>query len=250
MLSPGIIIAFVAGILSVASPCILPVIPSFIGYVTGVSLSRGYRKLKKKEAIRKLLVNTLFFGAGFSIIFLLFGAVIGAVGEMLVLNRPVFQTIGGIIIMLFGLQLTGLINIPSLMKEKKIHPDETKPVLKKMGYLRSFLMGIFFAFGWAPCYGPIVGAIFTLAATRANFGQAMLLFFFYSLGFLIPLIFFTILIGLASEKLKKIQTIAKYSSIAAGIFVMILGFLLMTNNLSILVNWINMFYNGNNISLL
>jgi len=250
MPSPGIIIAFVAGILSVASPCILPVIPSFIGYITGVSLSHGFRKLKKKEAMRKLLINTLFFGIGFSIIFILFGAVIGAIGEMLVLNRPIFQTIGGIIIMIFGLQLTGLVNIPSLMKEKKIHPDETKPVLKKIGYFRSFLMGILFAFGWAPCYGPIVGAIFTLAATQANFGQAMLLFLFYSLGFFIPLIIFTILIAMASEKLKKIQTFARYSSIVAGLFVMLLGFLLMTNNLNILVNWINLFYTGNNISLL
>lgn len=247
MYSPGIIIAFLAGVLSIASPCILPILPSFIGYITGVSLSEGYKKLNKKEANRKLLINTLLFGIGFSIIFLLFGAVIGIVGETLVLNRPIFQTIGGMIIILFGLQLTGLINLRFLLKEKKL---ELNPQLKKLQYVRSLLMGVFFAFGWAPCYGPIIGAIFTLAATQANFGQSIMLFFFYSLGFLAPLFIFTYLIGHATNKLKKIQKVAKYSSIVAGVFVILLGFLLMTNNLSILVNWINLSYNINNVTIL
>ncbi len=166
---------------------------------------------------------------------------------MLVLNRPIFQTIGGIIIILFGLQLTGLINIKWLMKEKKF---ELSPKLKKMEYARSVMTGVIFAFGWAPCYGPIIGAIFTLAATQANFGQAMLLFFFYSLGFLLPLFIFTFLIAHAAEKLKKFQKAARYSAVIAGVFVMLLGFLLMTNNLAWLVNWINMSYNMNNIPLL
>ncbi len=245
MYSPGIVIAFFAGVLSVASPCILPIIPSFMGYITGVSLSDGYSKLHKKVARRKLFINTLIFGAGFSLVFLMFGAVIGVIGQTLVLNRPIFQTIGGIIIIFFGLQLTGLINLKFLMKEKKL---ELSPKLKKMEYLRSLLVGILFAFGWAPCYGPIIGAIFTLAATEASFGQAMMLFFFYSLGFLVPLLLFTYLIAHASQKLKKFQKLAKYTSIVAGIFVILLGFLLMTNNLNILVNWINVSYNINNIS--
>lgn len=247
MYSPGIIIAFFAGVLSIASPCILPVIPSFLGYITGVSLSEKYKKFDKKEARKKLLINTFFFAIGFSIIFLLFGAVIGVIGQALVLNRPIFQTMGGIIIMIFGLQLTGLINIGALMKEKKFQINKK---IQRADYIRSFLTGIFFAFGWAPCYGPIVGAIFTFAATQANFGQAMLLFFFYSLGFLVPLIGFTFIVATASTHLKKIQKVSRYSSIIAGSFVILLGFLLMTNNLSILVNWINMAYNVNNVSLL
>ena len=133
MYSPGIVIAFFAGVLSVASPCILPIIPSFMGYITGVSLSDGYSKLHKKVARRKLFINTLIFGAGFSLVFLMFGAVIGVIGQTLVLNRPIFQTIGGIIIIFFGLQLTGLINLKFLMKEKKL---ELSPKLKKMEYLR------------------------------------------------------------------------------------------------------------------
>ncbi len=247
MSTPGIIIAFLAGVLSVASPCVLPIIPSFLGYIAGVSLSHGYKNLGKKEARKKLLLNTLLFGLGFSIIFLLFGAVIGVVGETLVLNRPIFQTVGGIIIILFGLQLTGLINIKFLLKEKKF---ELSPRLKKVEYLRSFVTGIFFAFGWAPCYGPIIGAIFTLAATQANFNEAILLFTFYSLGFLLPLFIFTFFVAHASQKLKKFRKVARYSSVIAGAFVMLLGLLLMTNNLNALVNWINLSYNVNNISLL
>jgi len=247
MYSPGIILAFFAGVLSIASPCILPILPSFLGYITGISLSDNYKNLQKKEARKKLLLNTLIFGVGFCIIFLFFGAVIGIIGQTLVLNRPIFQIIGGIIIIFFGLQLTGLIKIKSLMKEKKF---ELSPKFKKFEYLRSFIAGMFFAFGWAPCYGPIIGAIFTLAATQANFGQAILLFVFYSLGFIIPLLLFTFIIAQASEKIKKIQKFARYSSLVAGGFVILLGFLLMTNNLSILVNWLNLSYNMNNISLL
>jgi len=247
MESPGIIIAFFAGVLSIASPCILPIFPSFLAYITGVSLSDGYKKLHQKEVKRKLFLNTLLFGLGFSLIFLFFGAVIGIIGETLLLNRSIFQIVGGAIIVIFGLQLTGLINLKFLMKEKKF---ELSPKLKKMEYLRSFLVGIFFAFGWAPCYGPIIGAIFTLAATQANFGQAVLLFLFYSLGLLSTLLLFTAIIAHASEKLKKIQHAARYVSIIAGGFVILFGLLLMTNHISILVNWINLSYNVNNISLL
>lgn len=247
MQSPGIIIAFFAGMLSIASPCILPIMPSFLGYITGVSLSDSYKTLKKKDLTRKLFLNTLLFGTGFSVIFLFFGAVIGIIGETLLLNRSIFQVVGGVIITIFGLQLTGLINLKFLMKEKKF---ELSPKFRKMEYLRSFIMGVFFAFGWAPCYGPIIGAIFTLAATQANFWQAVMLFLFYSLGLLSSLLIFTVIIARTSEKLKKFREIAKFSSIIAGGMVMLLGILLMTNQLSALVNWINLSYNINNFSLL
>ena len=246
-MQPGIIIAFLAGVLSILSPCILPILPSFLGYIGGVAVSADFRKLKKTEARRKLFINTLLFAIGFSFVFLFFGAVIGIIGETLVLNRPIFQTIGGIIIILFGIQLTGLINLKFLMKEKKF---ELSPKLKRIAYLRSLLMGIFFAFGWAPCYGPIIGAIFTLAATQADFWYSMLLFFFYSLGFLLPLFIFTFIISHGAEKLKKLKKFTRYSSIIAGGFVIILGILLMTNKLNLLVNWINVLYNNNNIPLL
>jgi cytochrome c-type biogenesis protein len=247
MHSPGIIIAFLAGMLSIASPCILPILPSFLGYITGVSLSHTYRNHDKKTAIRKLMLNTLCFGIGFSMVFMIFGAVIGTIGQIFLLNRPVFQTIGGIIIIFFGLQLTGLINLNFMRKEKKI---EMNLKLKRGEYLRSFLIGVFFAFGWAPCYGPIIGAIFTLAATGANFWEAVMLFSFYSLGLLIPLLLFTFVIAHTSQKLKQFQKIAQYSSAVAGVFVIFLGVLLMTNNLGTLVNWIDVSYNMNNISLL
>jgi cytochrome c-type biogenesis protein len=247
MQSPGIIIAFFAGVLSIASPCILPIMPSFLAYITGVSLTDSYKKMKKKDAVRKLFLNTLLFGIGFSLIFLFFGAVIGIIGETLLLNRSVFQVVGGVIITIFGLQLTGLINLKFLMKEKKF---ELSPKFRKMEYARSFLMGIFFAFGWAPCYGPILGAIFTLAATQANFWQAIMLFFFYSLGLLSTLFVFTAVIAHTSQKIKKFAEIARFSSIIAGALVMLLGILLMTNQLSTLVKWINLSYNINNFSLL
>jgi len=247
MQNPSIFIAFFAGVLSIASPCILPVIPSFIGYISGVSLSHYNRGLDKKAARKKLTVNTLCFAAGFSIIFLFFGAVIGAIGQALVLNRLIFQKIGGIVIIVLGLHLTGIFQTAFLQKERKI---EVSSKFRKIEYVGSLLTGMSFAFGWAPCYGPIVGTIFTLAATQANFQQAMLLFFFYTLGFILPLLGLTWLVAHATHILKKFQKIARYSSVIAGIFVIILGILLYTNNLNSLVNWIMITYNKNNVSFL
>lgn len=247
MENPNIFFAFLAGVLSIASPCILPIIPSFIGYITGVSLSTHYQGLSQKELRSKLLLNTISFAIGFSLIFLFFGAVIGLIGETLVLNRPIFQKIGGVIIVLFGIQLTGVFQFKALVKEKRF---QLPGGFKKLSYLRSFFTGIFFAFGWAPCYGPIVGAIFTLAAAQASFSQSLWLFFFYSLGFLLPLIIFSLMVASASKVLKKFQNAARYSSIIAGILVIILGVLLFTNNLSILVNWLNLTYTNNNLSIL
>lgn len=267
MENPNIFIAFLAGVLSIASPCILPIIPSFIGYITGVSLSTPYQGLSPKELRLKLLLNTISFAVGFSLIFLLFGAVIGLIGETLVLNRPIFQKIGGVIIILFGLQLTGIFQFKALVKEKRFelpegfkklsyNAERSECAYKPSGFceakhlIRSFFTGIFFAFGWAPCYGPIVGAIFTLAAAQASFPQSLLLFFFYSLGFLLPLIILSLMVASAGKLLKKFQKAARYSSIIAGILVIILGVLLFTNNLSILVNWLNLTYTNNNLSLL
>lgn len=246
-MQPGIVFAFLAGVLSILSPCILPIIPSFLGYIGGVSLSQDLQKLEGRKARRQLFINTLFFGVGFSTVFLFFGAVIGAIGQALVLNRPIFQTIAGIIIIIFGLQLTGLVNLKFLLKEKKL---ETPRWFKKMAYLRSLITGGLFAFGWVPCYGPIIGAIFTLAATQANFMQAMLLFFFYSLGFLVPLFIITFIIAFTAQKIKKFAKIARYTSVLAGALVILLGMMLLTNNLSPLVNSINLIYNNNNLTLL
>ena len=247
MQDPGIIISFIAGIFSIVSPCILPVIPSFIAYITGLSVSENYKQIDKKSYHRKLIIDTLLFGIGFSTVFLLLGAAVGSLGEFLLLNRPIFEKIAGVMIIFFGLQLTGIIKIQSLLKQKNWEIPEK---LKKISYLRSLFIGIFFSFSWAPCYGPIIGAIFTLAATKANFWQAVLLFLFYSLGFMLPLLLITIFISKANLFVKKVRKFTKYSSLISGIFVIILGVLLLTNQMGTIVNWVNFIYLKNHFTFL
>jgi cytochrome c-type biogenesis protein len=245
-------IAFSAGILSILSPCILPVLPSFLAYITGLSLeelaesdkSTATKKSNNKHVFSwQLIINTFFFALGFSLIFLLFGAVIGTIGKFLVINQIVLMQLGGLIIIILALHQLGIFRLKFLLSEVKFKHSLTDDL---KGWLRSFLVGIIFAFGWAPCYGPIVGAIFTLAATTGSFYYSILLFVFYSLGFLVPLIIFSVFIGYFSKQIKKHRKIFQYSSTIAGIILLILGILMLTNLFPYIVNWLSLIYNEYN----
>lgn len=239
-------IAFLGGIFSVFSPCILPVLPSFLAYITGVSLEEITVTKSKQNAFKfnlQLLLNTFFFALGFSLIFLLFSAVIGGLGKFLVINQTVLMQLGGLIIVILALHQLEIIKIKFLLNEVKLKDQTTH---KFKGWLRSFIVGIIFAFGWAPCYGPIIGAILTLAATSSSFYYSILLFVFYSLGFLIPLVIFSLFIGFFSQLLKKHRQVLKYSSKIAGILLLILGILMLTNLFPYIVNWLSLSYNENN----
>ncbi|MBD3270000.1 hypothetical protein GF376_00575 [Candidatus Peregrinibacteria bacterium] len=226
-------IAMIAGVFSILSPCILPVLPSFLAYITGISLT------EKQTKSKHLVLHTIVFAIGFCLTFLTIGAVIGSLGQFLLIHQDILQRIGGIIIILFGVHLTGLIKIKPLLKEFKINLKDTH---NTGSYLRSLTIGVIFAFGWAPCYGPILGSIFTLAAASGSFNQSMLLFFFYALGFVIPLIIMAFFIGKSIKFFKKNQFIYKYSSLIAGSILIILGLLMLTNTISIIVNHLNNLY--------
>lgn len=242
----NILVAFIGGILSIFSPCIIPILPSFLGYISGISLSSELKNSHQKTVQLKLFLHTLFFTIGFSIVFLLFGAVIGILGKFLLTYQEILQKLGGIIIIIFGLQLTGIFKFKFLLTEKHLQLPSN---LEFKSYFRSFIIGIFFAFGWTPCYGPVIGTIFTLAASSANFNTSLMLFFFYSLGFIIPLLIMSAFIGHISKFLKKYPIVFKYSSYISGFLMISLGILLLTNQLNILVNWINFNYTENNLNL-
>jgi cytochrome c-type biogenesis protein len=238
-------VAFLGGIFSIFSPCILPVLPSFLAYITGVSLEEIASKSKQNnlKINLQLILNTAFFVLGFSLIFLLFGAVIGGLGKFLVINQIALMQLGGLVIIILALHQLEIIKIKFLLNEVKLQDKTTH---KFKGWLRSFLVGIIFAFGWAPCYGPIIGAIFTLAATSTSFYYSLLLFAFYSLGFLLPLIIFSLFIGFFSTWLKKHRHLLKYSSKLAGILLLILGILMLLNLFPYIVNWLSLNYNEHN----
>jgi cytochrome c-type biogenesis protein len=232
-------LAFLAGILSFLSPCVLPILPSFLGYMTGISLeSFGQKKLDSKIH-RRLVWNALLFSLGFSMVFLLVGAAVGSFGEIFIKNQILFQRIGGVLIMILGLHLMGIIKFSALLKERSVKVPQ---FIESMGRFRSFFVGILFSFGWAPCYGPITGAILTLVATKGSVVSGLWLFGWYTFGFILPFLLISLFIGQSLQLIRKWKSVFKYLNFISGLIVFVLGFLLLGNWLSLIVNDLYSYY--------
>ncbi|MEE8551409.1 MAG: cytochrome c biogenesis protein CcdA, partial [Gemmatimonadota bacterium] len=194
--SVGIIVAFLAGLLSFLSPCVLPLIPSYISFVTGIGmeeLEAGGAQVK-----RVTLVHSLLFVAGFTLIFLLMGASATYMGQLLRTYQDLIARIGGLIIILFGVYLLGVIPIAALGREKRFQ-FQTKPV----GYLGTVAVGVAFGAGWVPCIGPILGSILTLAATRADVAEGVGLLGVYSAGLAVPFVLSAVALTVFLDWFKK-----------------------------------------------
>ena len=217
-----IIIAFGAGLISFLSPCVLPLIPGYISYITGSSLS----ELISKKNIN--LFPIILFTVGFSIVFIIFGAASTFLGQVLLKNSYELRIVAGLVIIILSLQIIGLINIKFLNYEKRIQTNISA------GILSPILIGMAFAFGWTPCIGPILGSILVLASTEESLSKGVLLLFFYSIGLAIPFILSGYLIQrflIFSKNFKK--NINKVSKIG-GIILLITGILIITNQLQAL----------------
>ena len=212
-------IAFGAGLISFLSPCVLPLIPGYISFISGQSLN----ELVERKKIN--LIPLLLFSLGFSFIFILFGAAASALGKILLQNSNYLRIVAGTIIVIFSLQLLGIINIGFLNFEKKYYTNKsTKPLFV-------FIMGMAFGFGWTPCIGPILGSILALASIEESILKGIVMLSFYSLGLAIPFIISGFLIQkflLFSKNFKK--NINKVSK-AGGIVLLITGILILTNQL-------------------
>ncbi len=214
--------AFIGGLTSFFSPCIFPLIPVYISFVTGYSLE----DLKKSKQINPLniFIRTTAFILGFSIIFVSMGIVSSSIGAFLLTNKVLLARISGAIVILFGLQLAGIININFMSKTKKF-----TTCVHSASILSSFVFGIIFAFGWSPCVGPILSSILILAADTANVQQGALLLLLYSLGIGVPFLIFSFSINYffkVSKILKRpdlIQKISGWALIAAGIYLIYNG---------------------------
>ena len=217
-----IFIAFGAGLISFLSPCVLPLIPGYIAYISGSSLNE---LLEKKDVN---LLPIILFTFGFSIVFIIFGASATFLGKFLLSNSFPLRIIAGVIIIFFSLHIIGIINIKFLNYEKKIYADRNNTVFS------SILIGMAFAFGWTPCIGPILGSILILASTTENIGKGILLLSSYSLGLAIPFILSGYLIQkfilLSKNIKKKMNVITK----AGGILLFLTGILILTNQLQVL----------------
>jgi len=213
-------LAFLAGLASFFSPCVFSLVPAYIGYLSGRSLSLG-----KEEAPASRLntfLHGLAFVLGFSFIFIVLGIAFSALSQVLYQSRDILAKAGGVVLIVFGLHLTGLIHIPFL--DYDIRPQSK---LGKGGsFLSSFLMGVFFSAGWSPCVGPTLGLILTLAIERANISQGVILLSAYSLGMGIPFLAAAFGIGWVTVVLQKYSKAMKVAQVVMGGVLIVVGVLL------------------------
>ena len=215
-------IAFGAGLISFLSPCVLPLIPGYISYISGQNLNQ---LVEKKQ---KILVKSIIFSLGFSLVFISFGATASLLGSVLIDYSDTLRIIAGIIIIIFSLQIMGALKLSTLNKEKRFY---TKNYSNNLFF--PLLVGAAFAFGWTPCIGPVLGSILTLAAIETSIAQGIILLSFYSLGLAIPFVLsgygITRFLSV-SKNLKKKMSIISLTGVS---ILLITGILILTNKLQI-----------------
>ncbi|MEK6968247.1 MAG: cytochrome c biogenesis protein CcdA [Nanoarchaeota archaeon] len=228
MVEVNLLIAFGAGLLAFLSPCVLPLIPAFLAYMAGTTVTEGG---SNNEVKLKIIFNTIFFCLGFAFVFAVIGALLNSILIGLSYDVRVWLgRIGGVIIIFFGLFLVGLLKIPFLEQEYKLRAKKTR-----FQYLTSFLFGATFAAGWTPCVGVFLGVILTLAITNPAIAFPLLLSF--ALGLTLPFFITGIFFSQAVDFVKNSPKFMKYFKIISGLILIILGILVFTNNLSKLASF-------------
>jgi cytochrome c-type biogenesis protein len=216
--SVGFLVAFTAGLLSFLSPCVLPLIPSYVTFITGLSLDDA------TQARRAALVHALLFVFGFSLIFVALGAGATALGRLLIAYRDVITKVGGVLIIVFGLYLLGVFNVTLFARERRVHLAD-----KPAGYLGTVLVGIAFGAGWTPCIGPILGAILTYNMSNTDLGHGTALLGAYSLGLAIPFVLAAVALQRFVGFFARIRSKLLLLSRVSGALLIVVGVLMLTN---------------------
>jgi cytochrome c-type biogenesis protein len=226
----GLFVAFAAGLLSFLSPCVLPLVPSYIGFLTGMSLSEmsGRRRVA--------LGHALLFVLGFSLVFVLLGASATALGRALNYYQLWLQRIGGVLIIGFGLVCLGVIRVGFLSAERRVEVEH-KPV----GYLGSALVGMAFGAGWTPCIGPVLGAILGLAATSQDLGRGMLLLAAYSAGLALPFLAAAVALDSFLGWFQRFRRYLPWVMRVSGVLLIFVGVLMVTGEFTRLAGWLQQF---------
>lgn len=213
-------LAFLAGILSFLSPCVLPLVPAYISLITGLSVN----ELKEQQRMTQALGKTCAFIAGFSSVFLALGASSSVVGRLFLQYQDAVRIAGGILTIIFGLFVIGLLKMDLLMREKRFHASE------RTGAVGAFLFGISFAAGWTPCIGPILGTILVYAGTQGSAGYGLALLAVYSLGLGVPFVLATIALNLFFSYTRRLQAFMRVVTVLSGLVLICFGILLLTNS--------------------
>lgn len=218
-------VAFLAGLLSFLSPCVLPLVPSYLGFITGMS----YDQLNANRSRKAVLMPALMFTLGFSLVFLAMGASATLLGQLLIRYQNWIARIGGVMIILFGLHLLGILRISAFLRERRMQL-EAKP----LGIMGAVVAGIVFGAGWTPCIGPVLGTLLTYASARANLGTGMLLLTFYSLGLALPFLAAAYGTSAFLTTSKGIRRFIPVFEKASGVMLLIAGVLLVSGSFSAL----------------
>ncbi len=230
----SLLIAFSAGLLSFVSPCVLPLVPSYITYITGVS----FHELTGAESKSKLrwvtIFHSLLFISGFSTIFIIMGASASYLGQLLSLYQEWIMKAGGVLIIILGIHFTGLITLPFLQMEKRVELRK-----KPLGYLGSFLVGIVFAAGWTPCIGPILSTILIYASTSKNFYTGILLLFLYSMGLGLPFFLASLAFNSFLSTFEKMKRYMRVITLVSGLFLIAIGILMLTDTFQEINQYLN-----------
>lgn len=230
-----VLAAFIAGLITFLAPCTLPLIPGYLVFVSGTQLGDLEHPEKARLLRNRVVRNGIFFVLGFSIIFIFFGTIVAFVGtQALFPYRAFLSKAAGIFIIFFGLLMTGFLKWPYFLKEKRL---KLPSFFDHGTALNSLLLGAAFAFGWTPCIGPILGSVLLLAGNVETVFQGSLLLAFFSLGLGIPFFLMALFIAQAKKFVKKIGSVLPWISLLGGLFFIVIGVLVLTDNMSLLVSY-------------
>jgi len=224
--------AFFAGLISFLSPCVLPLVPGYISIISGSSLDQLKAHEKDSSLFRTVLTNSILFIVGFSITFILLGASATWLGQLLISRMRLFGQLAGIVLIVFGVHLTGLIKINALYKDKRFHN-----VQKPRGMLGALVLGLAFAFGWTPCIGPILAGILTIASTKQTVTEGMFLLAVYSAGLGIPFLLTSLALNQFLAFYGRFKRHFHAVEVISGALVIAVGLLILTNSLSRLATY-------------
>ncbi|HDS17236.1 MAG TPA: cytochrome c biogenesis protein CcdA [Proteobacteria bacterium] len=231
----SLLIAFTAGIFSFVSPCVLPLIPSYLTYITGISFDELVDDNRSRAVRQRTILHSLFFILGFTLIFVSLGASATFVGSFFQTNQELIRRVGGVIVIFLGIHITGLVKLRLLEREKRFEFND-----KPLGYLGSVLVGIAFAAGWTPCIGPILASILLYAGTSGNVAGGIFLLAAYSLGLGLPFLVSALAFNSFLAYFSRFNRYLRVVSLVSGIFLIVIGLLLVFDYLSIFSRYLNL----------
>ena len=223
----SLVIVFVAGVVSFLSPCVLPLVPGYLSFISGISFNELSSGQGNPSIVKRTTENALIFILGFSTVFVALGASATVIGQLLLSRLDLFSKIGGVVVILLGLHIMGIWKIGWLYREKRL--IQMSP---NKGLAGSYVTGLAFAFAWTPCVGPILGVILTLAATQGTVNQGVMLLSVYSLGLGLPFLLTALAIQSFLSLFVWVKGYLRMIEVGAGSLVVVMGFLMVTNNLT------------------